>query len=72
MATNGNVGLLKDVRNVRGHMLLHLKLKHEVDMLADKLFSVVNSDVGILAIIEGKQLHAGRCCCLGHALRYCH
>ena len=49
---DGNVGFLEDVCDVGGHVLFHLELKHEVNLLADEFLCVADGDVGVLAIVE--------------------
>src|SRR5438045_4053324 len=45
-------GLLEDMRNVGRYVFLDLELEDEVDALPHKFFRILDSDVGIVAVVE--------------------
>ena len=55
----GDLGLFEDVGHARGHCFLDLELEHQIDAFGHKLFSVLNGNVGIIPVVEHKQLDSG-------------
>ena len=72
MATSGNLGFLEDVGDARRHVFFHLELEHQVHALGDEFFGILDGDVGIVAVIEHQQFHAGGGGGGGDALRNGH